>query len=222
MAAISKRPPDGEDLPVYKACVIGEGAVGKSSLTVQFFQKMFSENYDPTIEDSYIQHLEVDGQWLVLDVLDTAGQEEYSAMREQYMRTGQGFMLVYSVTDVKSFEFVRKLYQQVLRVKDVQQYPVLLVANKIDLINARCVTKEQGQELADQLQIPYIETSAKNPPINVENAFHELVRIVKSFQKDDAEFMVTKFGSFGLGNKDSNKDRKSKTSKKGNKRCSVM
>lgn len=102
-------------------------------------------------------------------------------------------MLVYSVTDVKSFEFVRNLYQQVLRVKDVQQYPVLLVANKIDLVNLRCVTKEQGQELADQLQIPYIETSAKNPPVNVENAFHELVRIVKSFQKDDAEFTVSYF-----------------------------
>lgn len=127
-------------------------------------------------------------------------------MREQYMRTGQGFMLVYSgkslniynlitlifsVTDMKSFEFVRKLYQQVLRVKDVKEYPVLLVANKIDLTNLRCVTEQQGRELADELKIPYIETSAKNPPINVENAFHELVRIVKSFQADDEATTVS-------------------------------
>lgn len=128
---------------------------------------------------------------VVVLVLDTAGQEEYSAMREQYMRTGQGFMLVYSVTDLKSFEFVRKLYQQVLRVKDVNEYPILLVANKIDLSNLRCVSEQQGRELADELKIPYIETSAKNPPVNVENAFHELVRIMKSFQEDDDPMTVS-------------------------------
>ncbi|KAI6176759.1 hypothetical protein M3Y97_00833600 [Aphelenchoides bicaudatus] len=217
MSAI-KRPPDNEDLFVCKVCVIGDGAVGKSSLTVQFFQasvlkgKTFSENYDPTIEDSYIQHLEVDDQWLVLDVLDTAGQEEYSAMREQYMRTGHGFMLVYSVTDMKSFEFVRKLYQQVLRVKDAKEFPVLLVANKIDLTGSRCVNEQQGRELADELKIPYIETSAKNPPINVENAFHELVRIVKSFQADDEV----------APNKEAVKGRGGKSSKKGKKHCAVM
>lgn len=75
--------------------------------------------------------------------------------------------------------------------KDVKEYPVLLVANKIDLTNLRCVTEQQGRELADELKIPYIETSAKNPPINVENAFHELVRIVKSFQADDEATTVS-------------------------------
>lgn len=64
-------------------------------------------------------------------VLDTAGQEEFSAMREQYMRSGRGFLLVYSVTDVRSFEETPKLYEQVLRVKDKTEYPVLLVANKV-------------------------------------------------------------------------------------------
>lgn len=121
-------------------------------------------------------------------------------MREQYMRTGHGFMLVYSVTDVKSFEFVRKLYQQVLRVKDVDEYPVLLVANKIDLANLRCVSEQQGRDLADELKIPYIETSAKNPPVNVENAFHELVRIMKSFQDDDKQMSVSQFISSLLVN----------------------
>jgi len=79
---------------------------------------MFVEDYDPTIEDSYIQHVEVDRQVCVLDVLDTAGQEEFSALREQYMRKGDGFLIVYSVIDPNSFKNTRQFYNQILRVKD--------------------------------------------------------------------------------------------------------
>jgi Ras-related protein M-Ras len=79
---------------------------------------MFVEDYDPTIEDSYIQHVEVDRQVCVLDVLDTAGQEEFSALREQYMRKGDGFLIVYSVIDANSCKNTRQFYNQILRVKD--------------------------------------------------------------------------------------------------------
>ena len=104
--------------------------------------------------------------YLYLTVLDTAGQEEFSAMREQYMRKGDGFLLVYSVTDKQSYENIMNFYTQILRVKDRDVYPMLLVANK--------VTEEQGRELAHRLGIPYIETSAKDPPLNVDAAFHEV------------------------------------------------
>lgn len=115
----------------------------------------------------------------VLDfpVLDTAGQEEFSAMREQYMRKGDGFLLVYSVTDVQSYQNIVNFYTQILRVKDRDVYPMLLVANKVDLVHFRKVTEEQGRELAHRLGIPYIETSAKDPPLNVDAAFHE-VRLI--------------------------------------------
>ncbi|EFO98534.1 CRE-RAS-2 protein [Caenorhabditis remanei] len=183
-----KRPPeDDSKLPYYKLVVIGDGGVGKSSLTIQFFQKQFVDYYDPTIEDQYIQHCEIDGNWVIMDVLDTAGQEEFSAMREQYIRGGRGFLLVFSVTERKSFEEAHKLYNQVLRVKDRSEYPVLLVANKVDLINQRVVSEEEGRELAAQLKLMYIETSAKEPPVNVDAAFHELVRIVRSFPSDEGE-----------------------------------
>ena len=109
-------PPD--NAVTYKLVVVGEGSVGKSALTIQFFQKMFVEDYDPTIEDSYIQHVEVERQVCVLDVLDTAGQEEFSALREQYMRKGDGFLIVYSVIDSNSFKNTRQFYNQILRVKD--------------------------------------------------------------------------------------------------------
>jgi len=102
-------------------------------------------------------------------------------MREQYIRNGRGFLLVYSVTDEQSFRHARQLYQQVLRVKDVEAYPVLLVANKVDLVSHRRVTEAQGRQLADELNLSYIETSAKEPPLNVESSFLELVRIMKQF-----------------------------------------
>ncbi|KAI6239047.1 hypothetical protein M3Y99_00606700 [Aphelenchoides fujianensis] len=213
MASGTKRPPDDADLPTYKICVIGSGGVGKSSLTIQYFQKQFSEFYDPTIEDQYIQHCEIDGNWVILDVLDTAGQEEFSAMREQYMRNGHGFMLVYSVTDSTSFENARELKNQVMRVKDVEEYPILLVANKVDLANNRVITEEMGRELADTLKLPYLETSAKDPPLNVEAAFHELVRIMKSYQSEEDN---AKAQTAGRERPKSKSDRKSK------KNCSLM
>jgi len=175
---MSKAPND--PLATYKLVVVGDGGVGKSALTIQFFQKLFVTDYDPTIEDSYIQHTEVDQQWCVMDVLDTAGQEEFSAMREQYMRKGDGFLLVYSVTDKQSFENVRHFYTQILRVKDRDNYPMLLVGNKVDLVHLRKVSEEQGREMAAQLKVPYIETSAKDPPLNVDAAFHEVVRIIRN------------------------------------------
>eukprot|EP00034_Subulatomonas_tetraspora_P001159 GABW01001448.1.p1 GENE.GABW01001448.1~~GABW01001448.1.p1 ORF type:complete len:126 (+),score=14.46 GABW01001448.1:68-445(+) len=93
----------------YKIVVVGAGGVGKSALTVRFIQGNFVEKYDPTIEDSYRKQVEIDGTPCMLDILDTAGQEEYSALRDQYMKTGQGFVLVYSITSPTSYEALQEL-----------------------------------------------------------------------------------------------------------------
>ncbi|XP_066904683.1 ras-related protein M-Ras isoform X2 [Halyomorpha halys] len=120
-------------------------------------------------------------------ILDTAGQEEFSAMREQYMRKGDGFLLVYSVTDKQSYENIINFHTQILRVKDRDVYPMLLVANKVDLVHLRKVTEEMGRDLAQKLGIPYIETSAKDPPLNVDAAFQEVVRIIRNQPPADME-----------------------------------
>lgn len=67
MRGTMTRPPNNENLPIVKLVVVGDGGVGKSAITIQFFQKLFVTDYDPTIEDSYLQHVEVDGQWCMLD-----------------------------------------------------------------------------------------------------------------------------------------------------------
>lgn len=162
----------------YKLVVVGGGGVGKSALTIQFIQSHFVQDYDPTIEDSYRKQCVIDDRVAHLDILDTAGQEEFSAMREQYMRTGEGFLLVFSVTDRSSFEEIPRFHTQILRVKDKDDFPMILVGNKSDLENERTVSTAEGQELSRKLKITYLESSAKQR-INVDAAFHDLVRAIR-------------------------------------------
>jgi small GTP-binding protein len=82
-----------------------------------FFQGIFVEKYDPTIEDSYRKQVEVDGQQCMLEILDTAGTEQFTAMRDLYMKNGQGFILVYSITAQSTFNDLQDLREQILRVK---------------------------------------------------------------------------------------------------------
>mgnify|MGYP003362431503 CR=1 FL=1 len=162
----------------YKLVVVGGGGVGKSALTIQLIHAHFVDEYDPTIEDSYRKQVVIDEKVTILDILDTAGQEEYSAMREQYMRTGEGFLLVYSVTSRTSFDELMTYYQQIQRVKDADYIPVVVVGNKSDLEDERQVSYEDGAYLAKQMNAPFLETSAKQA-IHVEDAFYTLVRLVR-------------------------------------------
>jgi GTPase KRas protein len=166
----------------YKLVVVGGGGVGKSALTIQLIQSHFVDEYDPTIEDSYRKQCVIDDEVALLDVLDTAGQEEYSAMREQYMRTGEGFLLVYSITSRSSFEEISTFQQQILRVKDRDSYPIIVVANKADLEHERQVSSQEGRALAASFNCKFIETSAKNRT-NVDEAFYGLVREIRRFNK---------------------------------------
>jgi len=159
----------------FKLVIVGGGGVGKSALTIQLIQNNFIEEYDPTIEDSYRKQVTIDDQTCLLDILDTAGQEEYSAMRDQYMRTGQGFLIVYSVTSPSSFHEVSQFRDQILRVKDADTVPIVIVGNKCDLIDNREVSNVEGRDLAKSFGVPFFESSAKSR-INVEEAFYELVR----------------------------------------------
>jgi len=179
----SAKPTAASLLREYKLVVVGGGGVGKSALTIQFIQSHFVDEYDPTIEDSYRKQCVIDDEVALLDVLDTAGQEEYSAMREQYMRTGEGFLLVYSITSRNSFEEISTFHSQILRVKDKDYFPVVVVANKCDLEYERQVGGHEGRELAQHFGCRFIETSAKQR-INVDEAFSNLVREIRKYNRE--------------------------------------
>merc|ERR1712183_498792 len=161
----------------YKLVVVGGGGVGKSALTIQLIQNHFVDEYDPTIEDSYRKQVVIDGETCLLDILDTAGQEEYSAMRDQYMRTGEGFLLVFAVNNAKSFDDISSYREQIKRVKDADEVPMVLVGNKCDL-PTRTVDMTNAKEQARNYGIPFIETSAKTR-MGVDDAFYTLVREIR-------------------------------------------
>eukprot|EP00026_Physarum_polycephalum_P015858 Phypoly_transcript_16648.p1 GENE.Phypoly_transcript_16648~~Phypoly_transcript_16648.p1 ORF type:complete len:194 (+),score=27.40 Phypoly_transcript_16648:107-688(+) len=168
-------------MSVYRLVLVGLGGVGKSCLTIQFISQRFIEDYDPTLEDSYRKHVTVADDECLLDIYDTAGQEDFSAVRDQYMRTGDGFLCVYSVTHAASFHEVNSLHDHILRVKDSEEVPFVLVGNKCDLESHREVPKEKGVELANKLKCKFLESSAKER-INVTESFFELVQAIKAYR----------------------------------------
>ncbi|KAI6649811.1 hypothetical protein LOD99_6600 [Oopsacas minuta] len=132
---------------------------------------------------------------IMLDILDTAGQEEFSAMRDQYMRVSNCFLFVFSITDSNSFQEAENLYSFTARIKSAPQVPAVLVGNKSDLENNRVVTFSEAKQVADKLKIPYMETSAKTG-VNVEQAFLELLRVTPFKGK---EYKLAILGSGGVG-----------------------
>ena len=106
----------------FKVVVLGSGGVGKSALTVQFVTGCFMEKYDPTIEDFYRKEIEVDGSPSVLEILDTAGTEQFASMRDLYIRNGQGFVIVYSITNHQTFQDIKTMREQVIFVLYTKLY----------------------------------------------------------------------------------------------------
>ncbi|KZF21424.1 ras-like GTPase Ras2 [Xylona heveae TC161] len=190
-------------MTLYKLVVLGDGGVGKTALTIQLCLNHFVETYDPTIEDSYRKQVVIDSQACMLEILDTAGQEEYTALRDQWIRDGEGFVLVYSVSSRSSFQRIRNFHEHITRVKESsstggqvgypgsplgspsagipfnrKNIPIMLVGNKTDRVTEREVSTQEGQQLSKELGCDFVETSAKNC-FNVDVAFYDVVRSLR-------------------------------------------
>jgi len=171
----------------YRIVVLGDGGVGKSALTLQYVQHNFIDYHDPTIEDAYQQRTVIDSEPCLLDILDTAGQVEFTAMREQYMRCGEGFIICYSITDRHSFNEAVEYRNLITKVRATEEVPVILVANKVDLEQTRrLVETSEGQALATKFGCSFYETSAAHRR-HVDDVFHTLVREIRK-RDEEGEF----------------------------------
>ena len=141
------------------------------------------EDYEPTKADSYRKKVVLDGEECQIDILDTAGQEDYAAIRDNYFRSGEGFLCVFSITEPESFEATSEFREQILRVKGDENIPFLLVGNKADLEDKRQVTAEDAQARAKEWKVACVETSAKTKA-NVDKVFFDLMREIRSRKED--------------------------------------
>jgi len=180
--------PPATNPPLHKVIMVGNGGVGKSALTLQFMYDEFVEDYEPTKADSYRKKVIFDGQEAQIDILDTAGQEDYAAIRDNYFRSGEGFLCVFSITEKESFEATTEFREQILRVKGVEQntdsIPFILVGNKVDLEDKRQVSLAEAEKRAANWKVTYVETSAKTR-LNVDKIFYDLMRRINDKKKED-------------------------------------
>lgn len=165
-----------------KLTLVGDGGVGKSCLILQYMYGDFVEEYEPTKADAYRRTITLQGDEVQIDILDTAGQEDYPAVRDGYLKHGDGFLLVFDLTNKETFESVRTHRENVLRVKaDDPNLPIILIGNKNDLKSSRKVTYDEAMAQAQAWNVQYIETSAKTRE-NVDKAFSEIFVKIKELK----------------------------------------
>ncbi|KAL7894962.1 ras-GTPase RSR1 [Trichoderma sp. SZMC 28014] len=198
--------------------VLGAGGVGKSCLTAQFVHNEWIESYDPTIEDSYRIHVQVDGRPVILEILDTAGTEQFVAMRDLYMKTGQGFLLVFSITSPSSLSELENLREEILRIKDEESVPMVIVGNKADLEEGRGLPRAKGFAVSQKWGAPYYEASARTRT-NVDEVFIDLCR--QMLRKED-EMAESDEGSDALKSANNKRRRRSRFRDSTHPRCTIL
>jgi GTPase KRas protein len=161
----------------YKIAVIGSGGVGKSCLSMRYVRDAFLDLYDPTIEDAFRHQTVVDGTAVMLDILDTAGQEDMKMLRKQWIEDRDGFLLVYSINDKGTFDELIYFYDLIVDIKGekLSQVPLVIVGNKCDLEDEREVPKAEAEQRSNKFSAKYVEASARTGH-NVAESFAQLVR----------------------------------------------
>ncbi|KAM0844391.1 hypothetical protein ACQ4PT_041281 [Festuca glaucescens] len=163
---------------LFKLLLIGDSGVGKSCLLLRFADDSYLESYISTIGvDFKIRTVEQDGKTMKLQIWDTAGQERFRTITSSYYRGAHGIIIVYDVTDQDSFNNVKQWLNEIDRYAS-DNVNKLLVGNKCDLTDKKVVSYETAKAFADEIGIPFMETSAKNA-LNVEQAFMAMSASIK-------------------------------------------
>jgi len=161
-----------------KLLMIGDSGVGKTCLLLRYANDSFSPTFITTIGiDFKIKNIDIDGTKIKLQIWDTAGQERFRTITTSYFRGAQGILLVYDVTDRRSFESIRNWISQIQQHADIHVNKIL-VGNKCDMLDEKVVSTEEGEKLANEFGIQFFECSAKND-INVDDSFINIGRSVK-------------------------------------------
>ncbi|KAJ1331621.1 Ras-related protein Rab-8A [Microdochium nivale] len=163
---------------LIKLLLIGDSGVGKSCCLLRFSEDSFTPSFITTIGiDFKIRTIELDGKRVKLQIWDTAGQERFRTITTAYYRGAMGILLVYDVTDQRSFDNIRTWFANVEQ-HATEGVNKILIGNKCDWEEKRVVSTEQGEALARELGISFLEVSAKSN-INIDQAFYNLAGDIK-------------------------------------------
>lgn len=165
---------------IHQVAVLGSVGVGKSSFTMRFVQRIFVDICDPPPERNFRKEASVDGQRVIVDILDT------DVVEDPWMQEGHGFLLLYDITHRESFAVIPELYESLRRVSGMEAPVVVLVGTKSDLSDRRVVDFAEGGDLARKHMWAFFETSAKLDD-NVEACFQEVIRTARRRQQSGAE-----------------------------------
>jgi len=167
----------GSKCKMYRIAILGPGGVGKSCLTLRYIRSTFVASYDPTIEDAFRHQTVVDNEACIMEILDTAGQEEFKCLVSQWVENRDGFILVYSIIDRSTFDDINKYHELILdEYENKPLPPIILVGNKCDLADDRTVKTSEGEQLASQWgNTEFVEASAKTA-FNIKVPFEKLIR----------------------------------------------
>ncbi|KAJ9095862.1 GTP-binding protein [Naganishia cerealis] len=181
---MSARAPSRAYDMIMKLLLVGDSGVGKSCLLLRFVEDKFNPSFITTIGiDFKIRTIESKGKKIKLQVWDTAGQERFRTITTAYYRGAMGIVLIYDVTDLRSFENVETWYQTVTQHAN-EDAQIFLVGNKCDDDSSRQVSTEEGQQLAAKLNVPFLEASAKSNH-NVDSIFYELAGLIQEKHGDN-------------------------------------
>ncbi|XP_052603472.1 GTPase RhebL1 isoform X2 [Peromyscus californicus insignis] len=170
-----------------KVAILGYRSVGKTSLAHQFVEGEFLEGYDPTVENTFSKTVTLGKDEFHLHLVDTAGQDEYSILPYSLIIGVHGYVLVYSVTSLHSFQIVKSLYQKLHEGHGKTRLPVVLVGNKADLSPDREVQAVDGKKLAESWGATFMESSARENQLTQEifiKVIQEIARVENSYGPD--------------------------------------
>lgn len=162
---------------VFKIVIVGDTAVGKSSLLLRFADDAFTESYISTIGvDFRFKQLNLQGTLVKLQMWDTAGQERFRTITSAYYRAADGVVIVYDVCNRASFDDITAWMAELVK-HDAQKLPILLIGNKCDRAE-RSVKTSEGKELAESLQIPLFSEASARSGEQVDISFRSLANLM--------------------------------------------
>lgn len=169
-----------QNIKSIKLVLLGESSVGKTSIVSRFVNQQFTDLQDSTIGAAYFSKLSmIKGENYRLEIWDTAGQERYHSLAPMYYRGAKGAIVVFDITSANSFEKAKSWISE-LKLTANMNVQITLVGNKTDLQHRRQVLSDTAKNFAEQEELTYIETSAKNN-INIDDIFNETVTNIQEF-----------------------------------------